>query len=248
MSFGFRATDEDLFKYIFEGDQAKLAKHLRRHPSAAKNAKVTLTHQEKDLVYSPLHFAISCTKSTEIVDILLDNGVDINEEFQIGSALCFAAFNGKTEIVRLLLRRGARLGLAGPDGYNDLHGAACNGHREICKVLLEHGADINSRHPITEDSPLSYAAGGGHHAILRDLLEEGANIDNRAWTGFTPLAVACQNNHLANVVSLLKAGADAGLGDNHGAPPIHKAAQRDHHSVLKVLLEHGCDKEQVRKN
>ena len=50
MSFGFRATDKDLFKYIFNGDRAKLAKHLRGHPSAAKNAKVTLTHQEKDLV------------------------------------------------------------------------------------------------------------------------------------------------------------------------------------------------------
>ena len=242
MSDTLSKTDE-IFRYIFLCDLKNVTEHLRRNPSAIR-AKVNT--DSKDM-QSPLHFACQVTNSTEIIDALLTNGAGIDEMSKSGSALCIAAWNGKSKLVRHLLRRGARIGLAGQDGYNDLHRAAVRGHSETCKVLLEHGADINCQHPITGDSALSYAAAGGHHKTLLSLLLLAANINNRAWTGFTPLAVACQNSHLANVVSLLQAGADASLPDKQGAPPIHKAAQRDNVSVLRVLLEHGCDKDQVEK-
>ena len=105
------------------------------------------TFEGKDIVFSPLHFACHnhITNSTEIIDALLTNGTDIDEVSIFGSALCTTALNGKTKLVRHLLRRGARIGLAGPDGYKDLHGAAKNGHSGICKILVEHGADINSQ-------------------------------------------------------------------------------------------------------
>ena len=242
MSDAFSKTDE-IFKHIILSDLKNVTKHLRRKPSAIR-AKINTDSND---MFSPLHFACHRTNSTKIIGALLTNGADIDEVSKFGSALCIAAWKGKTEMVRHLLCRGARIGLAGPDGYNDLHQAAVQGHSEICKVLVEHGADINCQHPITWDSALSYAAARGHHKTLITLLSLGANINNRAWTGFTPLAVACQNSHLVNVVSLLQAGADASLPDKQGAPPIHKAVQRDNVSVLKVLLEHGCDKDQVQR-
>ena len=234
---------DEIFKYIIVCDLKNVREHLRRNPSAIR-AKINIKSNE---MFSPLHFACIVTNSTEIIDTLLNNGADIDEMSISGSALGIAVWNGKTELVRHLLCRGARIGLAGPSGYNELHKAAVQGHSDTCKVLVEHGADINSQQPITWDSALSYAAGKGHHKTVQTLLSLGADINNRAWTGFTPLAVACQNGHLASVVSLLQAGADASLPDKEGAPPIHKAAQRDNVSVLKVLLEHGCDKDQVEK-
>ena len=234
---------DEIFKYIFSCDIENVTKHLRRNPSAIR-AKFNWDNKG---TISLLNFACGLTDSTQIVDALLTNGADIDEVSIFGSALCVTALNGKTKLVRHLLRRGARIGLAGPDGYKDLHGAAKNGHSEICKILVEHGADINSQHPITGDSALSYAASRGHHKTLLSLISLGADINNRAWTGFTPLAVACQNGHLASVVSLLEAGADASLHDTRGAPPIHKAAQKDNVSVLRVLLEYGCDKNQVQR-
>ena len=235
------SESDDIFKYILACDHQNVTQLLRRNPAAIRAR--TISFEGKEMVASPLQFA----NSTQMLDTLLTNGADIDEVSFNGTALNFAAWLGKTEMVRHLLRRGARMGLAGPDGYNDLHGAAKEGHSETCKVLVEHGADINCQHPVTGDSALSYAAAGGHHKTLLSLLSLAANINNRAWTGFTPLAVACQNSHLASVVSLLQAGADASLPDKQGAPPIHKAVQRDNVSVLKVLLEHGCDKDQVQR-
>ena len=199
----------------------------------------------KNNAFSRLHYACEFMNGTQIIDDMLSDGADINEVSKNGSALCIAAWHGKTNMVRHLLLRGARLGLAGPDGYNELHMAAARGHSETCQVLIEHGADINEKHPTTEASALSSAVIWGHHHTLLTLISLGAEINDRSWTGLSPLAAACQIGRLVHVVSLLQAGADPRLPDKNGAPPIHKAAQVDNVSALRVLLEHGCDKEQV---
>ena len=199
----------------------------------------------KNISFSRLHYACEFMNDTQIIDDMLTNGVDIDQVSKNGSALCIAAFHGKTDIVRHLLRRGARTGLAGSDGYNELHTAAAQGHSETCKVLVEHGADINLKHPVNEVSALSFAVMRGHHHTLLTLISLGAEINQRSWIGLTPLASACQIGRLVHLVSLLQAGADPHLPDKNGAPPMHKAAQVDNVSALRVLLEHGCDKEQV---
>ena len=194
---------------------------------------------------SSLHYACEFMNGTQIIDNMLNAGADIDHVSKNGSALCIAAFRGKTDMVKHLLRRGARIGLAGSDGYNELHSAAAQGHSEICKILIEHGADVNLKHPITEVSPLASAVMSGNHHTLLTLLLLGANINDRSWIGLSPLATATQIGRLVHLLSLLQAGADPRLPDKNGAPPIHKAAQGDNVSTLRVLLEHGCDKEQV---
>ena len=199
----------------------------------------------KSNIFSRLHCACGFMKDTQIIDDILNAGANIDQVSKVGSALCIAAYLGKTDMVRHLLRRGARIGLAGSDGYNELHSAAAHGHSEICKILIQHGADVNQKHPITEDSALASAIMHGHYQTLQTLLSMGADINDRSWIGLSSLATACQYGRLVHIVSLLQAGADPRLPDKNGAPPIHKAAQGDNVSALRVLLEHGCDKEQV---
>ena len=199
----------------------------------------------KSNIFSRLHCACGFMKDTQIIDDILNAGANIDQVSKVGSALCIAAYLGKTDMVRHLLRRGARIGLAGLDGHSELHMAAAQGHSEICKILIEHGADVNLKHPITEVSALASAVMSGHHHTLLTLLLLGANINDRSWIGLSPLATATQIGRLVHLLSLLQAGADPRLPDKNGAPPIHKAAQVDNVSALRVLLEHGCDKEQV---
>jgi ankyrin repeat protein len=49
--------------------------------------------------------------------------------------LCHAALNGHTELVRLLLQRGADARLNQP-----IHYAGQRGHKEICRLLVDAGA------------------------------------------------------------------------------------------------------------
>ena len=152
---------------------------------------------------------ISLTKCREDIAELLNKGVDIEgTDFQGNTPLRRAAWEGKTDMVRFLLSRGARDDVSIRDGYSPLLAAARNGHTEVCQVLVKHGSNLQQQHPLTRDSALSNASSGGHHSTLLALLSLGAGLDNRAITGFTPLAVAAQNGHLAVVVSLLQAGAD----------------------------------------
>ena len=118
MSDSLSESDE-IFIHISRCDYQSLTKLLKRNPSAVRARNISL--EGKEMVASPLHFACQFTNSTQILDTLLTNGAYIDEVIMCGSALCFASLLGKTEMVRHLLSRGARIGLAGPDGYNDLH-------------------------------------------------------------------------------------------------------------------------------
>jgi ankyrin repeat protein len=52
-----------------------------------------------------------------------------------------ASLNGHTDVVKLLLDRGAKIDLQRSDGATALIVAAQNGHEEVIKILLERGAD-----------------------------------------------------------------------------------------------------------
>ena len=146
----------------------------------------------KNVDVSPLHIACAFVNDTQIIDHMLAEGANIDEVSKCGSPLSVAAWRGKTDMVRHLLRRGARMGQFGSDGYNELLYAAAQGHSDTIKVLVQHGADINQKHPITKASALQTAVLSGHHHTLLTILSLGAEINNRSHNGLTSLAAACQ--------------------------------------------------------
>ena len=77
----------------------------------------------------------------------LKKGADLNAlDPQFGiPPLGWAAISGQTEVVKLLLEKGAKIDDRHRDGSTALHGAAFLGRVETVKLLLEKGADINIR-------------------------------------------------------------------------------------------------------
>ncbi|KAJ3045106.1 hypothetical protein HDV00_011831 [Rhizophlyctis rosea] len=174
----------------------------------------------------------------DVVKLLLEAKADLNSTRPRGSqhilaignvsVLTEAAYNGQLEVVKLLLKKGARVGQAGEES---LHAATTIGHEDIVKVLLEAGADINA----FNDLSLRIAVTNGYMGVTKILLKFGANIHTASeW----PLRMACYVGRVDIVEILLDAGADPNA--------LHSEALRNsvianNLDLAKLLLERGAD-------
>ncbi len=119
-----------------------------------------------------------------IVD-LVESGVDLNASFDNGegyTAVHFAAWDGKDEILAYLLEAGAEADLVGEDGYTPVFLAAAGGHLDCVEILVENGADVNRR---LKDDNIYFSTQGG-----------------------TPLTMAFINGFLGMALFLIDSGAD----------------------------------------
>lgn len=179
---------------------------------AAVNAKDIIAEQ------TALMFAVT-ENHLEAVRVLIDHGADVNARTLIvetppattgnlqgiGRAqnrekpvpqgamtpLLYAARDGRTAIVRMLLAAGANLNQTEANGESPLLVAINNGQIEIAQVLLEKGADPNAtdgfgRAPLwsaVDYRNLDAAEGSGTNGVdrepvlplIRALLDRGAN-------------------------------------------------------------------------
>jgi len=124
-----------------------------------------------------------------IVELLLDNGADINLPDKNGhTALYMTAVAGTKSMAELLIQRGAQLNIRNKAGVTPLHIAAYNGYKDIVELLVENGDDIN----IKDNNgypPLFKALYYGHKDIVDLLIQKGAKMDpvNINGEGYTPL-------------------------------------------------------------
>ena len=100
--------------------------------------------------------------------------------------LMVAVKAGYLEVVRLLRRAGAYLGLSPGDVGVRMAVAAGMGRNGVLTCLLEAGAGVNTVCPINGNTGLHSAVEGGHLHTVRLLLAQGAdpNITNKY--GLTP--------------------------------------------------------------
>jgi len=167
------------------------------------------------------------------------------------SALHWAAVHCDVEVVKWLVRTGARVNHSSVWGETALHllfkrkGAAKEGQQvAILRYLLKHGA-----RPVVSDenqlTPLMLAASRGLSTCVELLLaeagdyERGAAMANlRAEDGATALHMAAQAGNLDCALALLGCGADPELAANDGTLPVHLAciASSQAAALLTLLL------------
>ena len=112
---------------------------------------------------------------TVAVKLFLDAGMDVNstvpnKDGGTWTALSFAAEKGNTEIVKLLLSRGAKI-------TTELFDAASGGSLEVVKLLVQQGAPTRVGHDELYGwgkAPLYIAVYRGHVDVVRFLLEHRA--------------------------------------------------------------------------
>ena len=113
--------------------------------------------------------------ATNVVSFLLQNGANINDkpyrDLIDQTPLIIAAFNGCTDIVRMLIDAGADIHHRNDQGENALISAAQEGNIDVVKILLDAGANVNQENADGETA-LSLAIMLKQKKELIDLLRE----------------------------------------------------------------------------
>lgn len=176
--------------------------------------------------------------NAEVVQELLDAGVDVNDEDTYGdTALWRAVSNGRLEAAGLILERGGQLGRS---NQTLLSLAAERGHARMAAYLLDQGwSDIETDGPVA----LDYAAMNSQADVVRLLLERGVNSNS---CDGRPLKWGASRAHAEVLALLLSHGADPNVRDADEATPLIRAMHSygswaDIAASVAVLLEYGAD-------
>jgi ankyrin repeat protein len=190
----------------------------------------------------PLHCAAELGR-VEIMTMLLDAGADINavDENQDQYTACHAAIWGNhIDALKLLVERGANLGVVDSDGRSLLATLAQYDRSELFSILLlDAGAPIE-RLPRSFLMDLVQSV-----AVFNCLLARGVNLSAMRDDNGAPLCHYVARNvrredDLRSLVSVC--GNDAVHAVNlYGETPLHWALPCGNDSAVRVLVELGAD-------
>ena len=184
------------------------------------------------------------------------HGADIDYKSTVTgtTALIQASEYGHTEIVRILLEKGADTRTEGANKHTALsvtintqtdtrratalYVACQHAHYDITSILLQANADPNIQ---TENgwTPLTIASRKNYTNIVQLLIEHGADINYRLTvTGATALIIASEHGHTDIVRILLEKGADTRIESANGDTALGVAGNVD---IVEMLhpYQHG---------
>ncbi|EHK47861.1 putative ankyrin repeat protein [Trichoderma atroviride IMI 206040] len=192
--------------------------------------------EERTLLHEALEF-----DSPQIVDILIDEGFDVNQVSYGGTPLHVVVDIGQLENMKILIQKGGSTLLidkANDEGNTPLHIAAEKDRAEAISFLLSAKADINK--PGERNvTPLFMAAYAGSVTAVQELLTHEADPNISRDDGWAPLHAAADNAEITQL--LVKSNANVNQQKSDLWTPLHLAAFWTATEVVEVLLQNGAD-------
>ncbi|KAG5096941.1 hypothetical protein JHK82_046795 [Glycine max] len=238
-SFGCSASGERLVSAARDGDIQEAKALLEYNPRLARYSTFGVRN-------SPLHYS-AAHGHHEIVNLLLESGVDINlRNYRGQTALMQACQHGHWEVVQTLIIFNANIHKADYlNGGTVLHLAALNGHTRCIRLIL---ADY-----IPSVPNFWNALQTGDHKSISEFDQSGlCEVINRtADGGITALHMAVLNGHAESVQLLLDLGASVSevtvedgttidlIGS--GSTPLHYAACGGNQQCCQLLIAKGAN-------
>ncbi|XP_068568883.1 caskin-1 [Cebidichthys violaceus] len=161
--------------------------------------------------------------------------------------LHYAAWQGKAEPMKMLLKSGSSVNGQSDEGQIPLHLAAQHGHYDVSEMLLQHQSN-----PCIVDNagktPLDLACEFGRVGVVQLLLSsnmcaallEPKKGDTTDPNGTSPLHLAAKNGHIDIIRLLIQAGIDINRQTKAGTA-LHEAALCGKTEAVRLLLESGIN-------
>ena len=190
--------------------------------------------------WTQLHSAARVSDVTRMKSTLpLGFSVDLRDATG-RTPLMNAALEGKLEVVKGLIERGADPSLEDNGGWNFLHFASHYGDPHTIHLILTHVTDIESR-TAQGDTPLMIAAVSAKLQAVKFLLEKGADPSLHNNRGWNLLHFASQGGDPRIIQLILNHVTDIESRSTDGRTPLMIAASSGTLQGVKCLLERGAD-------
>lgn len=148
-----------------------------------------------------------------------------------------AAYEGETDKVVDLLRRGMDVNTTDPQGSTLLSIAARANNIELVRFLLDNRANPQRRNRYG-DTALMVAALQGHTEIVRLMLEHKVDPNQPGWNA---LHYAAFENRADIAALLIAAGAQVNALAPNGQSALMLAAKRGHLETVRILVGAKAD-------
>jgi uncharacterized protein len=186
---------------------------------------------------------------TATVESLLAQGADANTTGGVtpvgesNTALMWAATEGYLDIVNLLLKHKAEVGVKNVANYTALMYAAESNYRNVVSVLLDQGDQSLSIHDRNHygETVLMTMARHGETDLVQRLVSLGAEVNATNNIGDTALYLAVDSGHVYTVKALIDLGGQTNTENLGGWTPLMMASARGDLETMAVLLENGAD-------
>ena len=225
--------NEELNEAVRKNDIKKLERKI------AAGANINSKNSREPVLFT----AIDC-KNKEVIELLLDSGVDINEPSALDKYPLSAAISSDddVEMVKFLISKGAKVNVENKQGITPLDYAIDKNAKETVKVLVSNRANINSQ------GLLSHAVVEGRAEIAEYLLSKGADVNIQDSIG-TPLYALLnltlvwedENLKLKIAQLLISKGADVNKANEFKKTPIFGAAYNKEKEMVDLLLANGAN-------
>lgn len=188
----------------------------------------------------------------KVMEVLMNAGFSPNDSCPSSgeTALMIAAWQGDTELMKILLSSGADIHALNRDGCNVTHFACMGGFLGILQILQKITIDWSRRGSgwianvlFTGLSPLHLAAIHESSHALECLLDENlvTDIDVVTDRSFTALSLAAWRARPQNVSLLLSRGADPTIKSFGGETALQIAIRCGDEAVIRMFLQYNRD-------
>lgn len=194
--------------------------------------------------------AAAAQGNTAIVEDLLDMegiAVDGVDGLTGETPLTAASRNGCTEVVAVLVARGAAVDGKNKRALTALLLAVREGHWAVAERLLQAHADAEVADGAGKTA-LVVAAEEGHVGVIELLLSRGAVLEAKDKEGLSALSWSCLRGRLQAAKCLAERGADVHHVDAAGRTPLDLAAYQGSAALVQMLLDRGVRIEHVDLN
>ena len=190
--------------------------------------------------WTPLHLA-SWSWRAEVVEILLEHGVDVNaQNSEHSTPLHQASSNGSLhgpEIVRLLIKHGADVNAQDNTHLTPLHHASSRRFRGLRLSIAEAAALCN----LYSTTNLHLVSPSGSAETERLLIEKSTDVNAMDRRQYMLLPSHLASWGLETVRLLIKYGADVNAQNKTHSTPLHLASLMRLGETVELLIQLGAD-------